>query len=277
MTSRNLLLAALAVTLTACPKKDEQQQPMTLGEAGQAVEEISIDGQAAQITSNTVEISTSFTIGAAVEQAAQEIKTFIESQLPCAEITLSAAKLTVQYGKKPGNCVYRGQTYAGTHTIEVKRTAPGELEVSHAWIGLSNQRVQVDGTATVTWSATEKSRRVVHELTWTRLSDGRKGTGNGDRKQTLLEGGLAEGIKIDGTRGWTGDRGHWDLAIRGVEVRWVDPVPQAGSYTLLAPSGRSMTLSFTRVDADSIKVTVASGERSFSFQVNSVGAVGNGS
>lgn len=277
MNARAWCLMGLGLALAGCPKKDEPEAPMSLGEASQAVEEASLDGQAATVTSNTIEISTSFTIGAAVEQAAGEIKSFIESQLPCAEITASAGKLSVEYGKRPGACVYRGQTYSGAHTIEVVKTAPGELEVRHAWVGVSNQRVKVDGTATVTWSASAVSRRVQHQLTWTRLSDGRTGKGEGDRTQTPLANGLQEGIKIDGARSWTGERGRWDLAIRGVEARWVDPVPQAGSYTLVAPSQRSMTLGFARVDGDTIRVTVSSGSRAFNFDVTSAGDVRSGS
>lgn len=274
MKTRRLLVAALAISLTACPRKDEDEDPMTLAEASQAVEEASLDGQAAILTSNTVEITTNFTIGGAVEKAAEEIRGFVESQLPCAEVTLAGAKLTVEYGKKAGSCVYRGQTYQGVHTVEVKKTEPGELEVQHSWAGVSNQRVRVDGVATVTWSATAKSRRVKHDLTWTRLADGRTGKGAGDRTQTPLSGGLAEGIKVDGARSWTGERGTWDLAIRGVEARWVDPVPQAGSYTLSAPSGRAMTLDFNRLDGDTIEVTVSSGKRTFPVKVNAAGQVG---
>ena len=275
MKVRRLLGAVLVLSLTACPPKDDDKEdrPMTLTEASQAVEEAGLDGQAASITSNTIEISTSFTIGQAAEKAAEEIRSFVESQLPCAGVTLEGAKLTVEYGKNPGSCVYRGQTYQGTHTIEVKRTEPGEVEVRHGWLGVSNQRVKVDGTATVTWSASAKSRRVQHELIWTRLSDGRTGKGTGDRTQTPLAGGLSEGIKIDGVRSWTGAKGTWDLAIRGVEARWADPVPQAGSYTLAAPSGRAMSLEFTRLDEDTIQVTVSSGKRSFEIKVNAAGQV----
>jgi hypothetical protein len=72
-------------------------------------------------------------------------------------------------------------------------------------------------------------------------------------------------------RSWTGPAGRWDLAIDGVELRWVDPVPQAGSYTLATPFEKSMTLSFDRVDEDTIRVTVESGARSFEFNVTSRG------
>jgi hypothetical protein len=271
MRSNLLALALGSLTLTACPPKNRHitDGELTLGEAAQAVEESAIDAEASSITSNTIEISTSFTLGSAVEAAASEVKTFIETQLPCAEVALQGAKLSVEYGKKPGLCLYRGQSYKGTHTIELKKTAPGEVEVQHTWASVSNQRVKVDGVATVTWSSASKSRRIQHEFTWTRLSDNRTGKGSGDRVQTPLEGGVAEGIKIEGARSWTGEKGTWDLAIRGIEVRWADPVPQAGSYTLLAPSSRSMNLAFARLDSDTIQVTVSSGERSFNINVTS--------
>lgn len=275
-----LALGLLAVSLTACPKKDDgsdssSQQPMTLAEASGALDESSADSQAANVTSSTIEISTNFTIGSAVEAAAQEVRTFVQTQLPCAEITLTGGTLSVEYGKKAGNCTYRGQTFSGKHTVSIVKTAPGEIEVDHTWTDLSNGRVKVTGTAQVTWSAAAKSRHVKHELLWTRIADGRTGKGTGDRTDTPLEGGVLEGIQVDGARSWTGEKGTWDLAIKGVQMRWVDPVPQAGSYTLGAPSGRSLSLSFSRVDADTIKVTVASGERSFSFNVNAIGGVSN--
>jgi hypothetical protein len=87
----------------------------------------------------------------------------------------------------------------------------------------------------------------------------------------VLSGGLLEGIKVRGTREWSGNAGTWDLAINDVEMRWVDPVPQSGSYVLRTPAGRSATLSFARKDATAITVTVESGDKKFSFDVRSTG------
>ena len=56
-----------------------------------------------------------------------------------------------------------------------------------------------------------------------------------------------------------------------VEMRWADPVPQAGSYTLETPAGKTLSLGFSRVDADTISVTVTGPRgRSFSFNVNKI-------
>jgi len=272
MKSRFIALAFLvpvAVSAGAC-----REPELTTGEALQAVEEASVSGDAENVTSGSIEISTDFTIGQAAEAAAKEIQAFITTQLPCAGITLTGATLKVEYGKNPGlNCTYKGNTYSGTHEITVTKNDMADVIVNHTWTKLSNGRVEVTGKAEVTWSGTEKSRHVVHELEWTRLSDGKTGKGTGDRVQKPLEGGLVEGFQVDGSRSWTAAAGTWDLDIEGVQFRWVDPVPQAGKYTLVTPKDQTVTLSFERVDEDTIKATLASGTKTFTFNVSKTGKV----
>jgi len=179
----------------------------------------------------------------------------------------------VKYGAKGGNCIYKGHAFSGTHSITVSKNEDEQVLVDHTWTDLSNGKVKVTGTAHVTWDLDDQYRKVEHDLTWTRISDGRTGRGTGNRTQKPLAGGLTEGIQVDGDRTWTGKAGRWDLAIQGVQMRWADPVPQAGTYRLASPKGRSLELSFKRVDGDTIEVTLASGGRSFHFNVNSGGAV----
>ena len=267
----------LSVALTGCPKDREQASgPMTQGEAKQALEEANTEAEATALTQNSVEISTNFTIGKAVQEAAGELKTFIQTQLPCAEIALEDATLTVTYGAKPGNCIYRGQRFSGQHIVKVARNED-DIVVDHEWKDLSNGVVKVSGTAQVTWNGDEKTRHVEHDLTWTRIKDGKTGRGTGDRTQRPLEGGVAEGIQVDGNRTWSGAAGRWDLAIEGVQMRWEDPCPQAGSYRLVSPKGRSLTLSFSRIDEDSIEVTLKNDKKEFKFTVNSLGDVDDAS
>jgi len=273
MRSRALVGLVLTVVLSGCPKQKDDGQTLTAAEALQAVQESTLASQAESLTSASVEITTNFTIGQAVQNAAQEIQTCIQSQLPCADITLADATLTVKYGVNPGNCTYRGQTFSGTHTVHVSKNDNAEVVVEHTWAGLTNGRVSLDGSATVTWNLQDKTRHVVHTADWTRVADGFKVTGQGDRTQSVLEGGLVEGIQVDGSRSWTSTRGDWDLSIEGVQMRWIDPVPQAGSYTLLSPKKKILKLSFDRVDEDTIKVTIANGNRSFAFDVTKAGAV----
>jgi hypothetical protein len=127
----------------------------------------------------------------------------------------------------------------------------------------------VSGTATVTWRLNEEDpqRHVVHELEWTRLSDGRIGVGTGDRVQRPLEGGVLTGISVDGPRAWEGESGRWDLAINDVEMRWVDAVPRSGSYSLDTPFDKTASMEFNQLDETTIRVTVSSGNRSFDFNV----------
>jgi len=273
---RNSLTGVLVLpllVLTGCPK--DREEPLTLGEATSALEQASDAGQAEGLTSAGVDISTNFTIGQAVKDGAAELRTFIGTQLPCADVTLEDATLTVVYGANPGNCTYRGHTFSGTHSISLERNDDAQVLVHHEWTDFSNGVVSLDGTADVTWNLSDKTRRVQHESHWTNLKSGRTGTGSGDRVQSVLAGGLAEGIQVDGARSWDGDRGHWDLAIDGVQMRWTDPVPQAGSYTLKTPFDKSVSMAFDRVDDDTIKVTVTGPKREFSFTVSKLGVIAN--
>ncbi|HRI70127.1 MAG TPA: hypothetical protein PK156_38115 [Polyangium sp.] len=270
---RRVFALALAVSALMGTEACKQPAEMTTAEAMQAVQEASASGDAENVTSGSIEITTDFTIGQAAENAALEIRTFIESQLPCALITVSGATLSVEYGAKAGTCTFKGNTYSGKHEITVTKNDMSNVVVNHTWTKLSNGRMEVTGTAEVTWSAADKTRHVTHDLSWTRLSDGKTGTGSGDRTQKPLEGGLVEGFQVDGSRSWKGESGQWDLAIEGVQFRWVDPVPQAGTYSLVSPKDKTITMTFSRVDDATINVTLKSGEKTFLFTVSKTGAV----
>jgi hypothetical protein len=265
---RIVVLLAAAMTGSACGGGE-----LTLSEAREALEEVVLAAQAEGLAASSVEVATDFTIGGAVEDAAQEIRTLLATQLPCAEVTVTGATLTVTYGARAGNCTYRGHTFAGHHTIAVASTAAGDLAVDHTWSNLSDGVVRVSGTAHATWSGSDASRRVVHDLTWARIADGRTVTGTGDRTQTALPAGLTEGVRVTGMRQWTSPGGTWDLDVGNVELRWVDPVPQSGSTTLDTPFGKTLTLTFSRVDADTISVAVRSGGFRFTFKVSPRGTV----
>jgi len=252
--------------LTGC------NRALTASEARAALDEASLESQASALTANTVELNTEFTIGSAVEAAAAELRTFVQSQVPCADVTVAGGVLRIVYGAR-GGCLFRGRSFTGEHTVSIMRNDATDVLVHHEWNDLSEGTISVTGEAEVTWSLNNRSRRVVHDLTWTRLRDERVGEGSGDRTQAALGGGIAEGLMIDGQREWRGQSGEWALDIDAVEVRWRDPVPQAGTYALDTPFDKTATLSFDRLDGDTITVTVASGRKSFAFDVNSVGAI----
>jgi hypothetical protein len=266
---RALCLLAIPFALSACPKESE----LTASEAQESLEQASASSQAEGLTSATVDIATNFTIGEAVEQAASELKAFVDSQLPCAQATLGGATLTVEYGVNPGNCTYRGHTFTGTSAITVSQDDMVGVVVDHQWTDLSNGIVTLNGTARVTWNFADQTRHITHDLTWTQLASGRTGKGTGDRTEQPLSGGIAVGFQVDGSRSWAGQKGSWDLAIDGVQMQWTDPVPQAGTYSLSTPYDKTVTMTFSRVDADTIKVTVSGPKHDFSFDVSKAGAV----
>jgi hypothetical protein len=266
---RAICLLAIPFALSACPKEDA----LTASEAQESLEEASASSEAEGLTSATVDISTNFTIGEAVEQAANDLKTFVTSQLPCAQVTLAGSTLTVQYGVNPGSCVYRGHTFSGTSAITITKDDMNDVVVDHQWTDLSNGIVTLNGTAHVTWSFADKTRHITHDLKWTQLATGRTGEGTGDRTEQPLAGGIAEGFQVDGSRSWTGAKGTWDLGIDGVQMQWTDPVPQAGTYSLSTPYNKSVSMTFSRVDSDTIKVTVSGPKHEFSFNVSKAGNV----
>lgn len=270
MWARGAVLFVLLVSTSGCLGAGV----LSPAEARDAVVESAIDAQAAGLTSSTIEITTTFTLGDGVKRAADELREFLEQNLPCAAISLSEATLTVDYGAAGGGCLHRGQTITGRHAITVVKAEPGEIDVRHQWTALSNGRVEVSGEAHVTWSASDVSRRVVHSLEWTRLADGRAGSSAGEREQRPLEGGVAEGILVQGSRIWTGARGTWHLDIEGVEVRWSDPVPSAGTYLLEAPRGGMVSMTFSReAGGEGIIVDVQTRRRDFRFLVRRSGLV----
>jgi len=58
-----------------------------------------------------------------------------------------------------------------------------------------------------------------------------------------------------------------------VQMRAIDPVPQAGAYSLATPEGHDLGLSFMRLDDETIQVTMTGGRRDRVFEVTSAGAV----
>ena len=255
--------------LLGCPR-DKSGDSLTPAEANQALEESTIDSQGQGLASEAIELSTSFTLGQAVQASAQELAAFITSQLGCAAVSVSGTSVTVTYAAN-GGCLYHGHVITGKSEITITKNEPSEIIVDHRWTALSNGIVQLDGTATVAWSQANLSRHVVHDIVIERLRDQKTVDSSGDRTQTALNGDPSIGIAVTGMRSWTSASGTWALSIDKVQMRWVDPVPQAGTYTLLTPKNKTLTLSFLRADADTITVTLSGENRSFSFDVASSG------
>lgn len=261
---------APAIALTGC----FEGGALTPAESREAVEAVAISNAGAALTGEAVEISTSFTLGDAWEQAVENTRDFYESQIPCSEVTVSERTVTIDFGELGDLCTYNGRTYAGVQSMSFDRVGNGQAEVTHAFDGFTNGITTLDGSALVTWDFDSKTRRVVHDADWTNL-DGEVLTATGDRTQSMVDesAGLVEGIQIDGERGWLWKDSTWTLEIDAVQVRAQDPVPQSGSYVLTTPSDKELTMTFERLDEDTIEVVVDGGRTPRTYRVSSTGRI----
>lgn len=258
-----------ALALTHCQTTDD----ITQDEAKQAIDESNWSTTSAALTAEVSEISTHFTIGQVVQKSAEKLRDFVKTEIPCAKLTLADAKLTIEFGVVSDKCTWHGHAISGTTTIAVDRNSDGDVQVTHTWDKLANGQVSISGSAVVTWQSSIGTRHIVHNLTATALDNsGKVLTGSGDRTQKLIDAskGWLGGIQIDGTRKWTTAEAQWDLAIAGVQIRGMDPVPQAGSYSLMLPSGKTMVMAFARLDSKTITVTVTGLKKTFSFNIVSL-------
>lgn len=263
------LLTLCPLVLTGCPR--DQSEDLTLAEASQALDETTVESQGQGLASDTIEIATHFTIGQASENAAQEVSDFVTSQLPCASVTVTSNTVTINYSANGSTCTYHGHVITGTSTVSIEKNDSGDVVVDHQWTALSDGLVQLDGTANVTWSQADQTRHVVHDVVIERLRDQKTMDSTGDRRQSALNGDVATGIVVNGSRSWASASGTWALSINNVQMRWSDRVPHAGSYSLVTARAKTLTLSFARRDSDMISVTLAGANKSFTFDVNSNG------
>lgn len=252
---RRILPLLLLAPLAGCFETEE----MGVLEALSALGEVDRSARGEQATADVIEISTDFTIGGALEAAAQAVADFWESQAPCTTVTVEGAVTTVDYGSLDDACTWRGRTYAGVNTITVQSTTAGELEVLHDWNGFTNGDVTVDGGATVTWSGLDATRTVVTDHTWTG-ADGETVDVHGEHVSGRIDEAVPvwdSGFTLDGTRDWTGeDGGTWTLEMAGLELRLLDPAPQAGTVDLVDPEGKALTIVYSRVDEDTIQAVL---------------------
>ena len=268
MTHERLRPVSLLLACALAPACDFAAGNVTNTEMRMAVDDVVATGQANSLEDGVVEITTSFTIGAGLLQVAQTVRSFVESQIPCSTVSSPDDNtLVIDFGALEDQCTFNGRTFAGTVTVSFE---PGDdsVVIHHTYDGITDGRATLDGTADVTW--TTDSRHIVTDFSFTNARG--SFTARSDRTQTRI-GAIGEGITVDGDRDWHGPNGDWHLEIEGVEIRAADPVPQDGSYQLTLPSGKELTMSFDRIDADTIEIHVEGGRRDRVFRVTEAGDV----
>lgn len=266
---RTLPFLAALVALSGC----EGSAQMTRTEALEALGEYANSGRGEAATTEPIEVSTTFTIGQAVEAAAEQLAAFWESQQPCNTVTWTGATVTIDYGGLADSCDFMGHTYGGVTIVSVDSAAVGELAVTHTWQAMNNGDVQVDGGALVTWDGVDETRHVTTEHTWTDLADGTTVDVEGDHVWGYLDPNLKflGGYTLDGTRDWHAESGDWHMDMAGLEIRLQDPVPQAGLITLTNPAGKELDITSVRIDEATIRVTLSTAYEDWVFDINQLG------
>lgn len=266
-------LAPLALASTLLPVVGCEPAAASRTEMREALVEVAELGDGLGAQDDVIELTTSFTLGQGVQAAAEEVRDFVQSQVPCSTVTVAPGQVAIDFGGLEDGCVYRGRTYAGVVTVAIE--LPGEgARVTHTYEGFTGGRVTMDGTAVVDWD--DAVRHVVTDMSFATAD--KTVDLQSDRTQSFrrCEGVEAVCVAVDGERHWQSPRGEWDMSIEGVEARSIDPVPEAGSYTVVNPEGREIAMSFSRVDEDTIQVDIEGGRRPVTFQVTAAGQVQDG-
>ena len=95
--NRAIYLLVLPFALSACPKQGE----LTAAEAQESVQQASASTQAENLASVSVDISTNFTIGGAVQNAATELKSFLDKYPDSLYAWSNLGVVRFQQGKLP--------------------------------------------------------------------------------------------------------------------------------------------------------------------------------
>lgn len=272
--SKNAYLAVACstaiFTTTGCLREG-----MSAAEMRAAVVEIVENGQVQQLENGIVEITTDFTIGDAVEAVRDHIAEVLAA---CGQTTVTVmddVSIRIDFGPASDPCVHDGKSYSGVVDLVITRDGD-TVTVEHTYQDASNGTYTLHGDKTVTWSSgggTAVVRTIDSNVGWT----GPNGPVDHTSQRTMtfsdFLGGPEAPIVVDGNHHWTRDGEAWDLDMNEVEFRLVDPVPQDGSYVLTVPSGKEGTLSFERIDEDTIAVHFATGLRERTFHVTKSGQV----
>ncbi|MBK6921531.1 MAG: hypothetical protein IPH07_29295 [Deltaproteobacteria bacterium] len=273
MRHTKLSLSAIALASVVAGAGGCEFEQASAAEMRMAVDESVATGEASNLEDDIFEITTDFTIGQGLADAAAHIRGVLESQMPCSTISAPDAEtLVVDFGTLDDACSYEGRTYAGVVTLHFSHD-DASVTVEHGYDGLTNGRATLDGTATVTWTPAEDggvTRHIVSSLDHT----GPRGSFHSDADRTQHFGAdRGAGVfSVEGTRTWEGPRGQthaeWTATI---DLDFAVPVD--GSAVIDTPKGHELTLGFAQIDDDTVEVTVSGGRRDRVFRVTQAGSV----
>jgi hypothetical protein len=266
----------VSLILSGCMDAPDDTTSLDAMSVNKAVGEVIDSGAEETLTRPVVEITADVTIGDRAEAAAEERRAFLASQIPCADISRSGDTVTIDFGTLQDGCTWEGQNYGGMVRFTI-HTSDHAAAVDEEWVGFTNGDIVLNGWTWTQWDDAMGPRDITHDVTWTG-SDGVEHHSSGERFRSLIDASEpGSGVRLDGDRDWTVDDGSgapldWYMVMSGIEMRGVDPVPQAGTETVIRPDGARMTMTYTRMDEDTIRVTIVGESYVRTFDITSAGS-----
>lgn len=260
---RHALLLVLCGSVLGC----EDPPGLTEAEAREALDQVVLSAAGPATVGPLIVLATGFALGTPTADAATELAGMIDAVAPCAAPAATDDTVSLTFA----GCAYDGRTFTGASTVTVLRNETTSVEVAHAWTALSDGAATVDGTTAVEWSGEGMglTRHVVHDLSWS-TPEGAAVESSGDHLQALMrpEEGLSGGLVVNGNRDWSAGGEAWSATVNEIEIYGAELVPQDGSYTLFAPSGRTYEIDFEALEGDVVRVVVDEALGSQSLEVD---------
>lgn len=281
---RRTFLLSVVASLVACDLGQSDEQA--------AYQESMMSSQARQVVDDTVAFHQP---GRPLDplQLAADMEAFVASGSDCATIYSEGADISVDFGEE--GCEYMGRTFTGAVSVTFTE-GDASSEAAISFDSLSDGIVTLDGFADAILSDSFRDihaeLQVSHEAGEGCMGgeegerpaedEGPPPEGEGmerppappsefsvvaDRYERPIDGSFDNGVSVEGSQVMSAEQGDASITESGVEILTGEVVPQAGTVVHDGPMGAA-TMSFSRVDASTIEVSVDGPRGQESFQVD---------
>ena len=225
---------------------------------------------------------------------AADLEAFIASESDCATIIQDGNIVTVDFGED--GCAYLDRTLTGSLSADISE-GDNTTIVALELYDLGDGIVTLNGSADASLTDTERSFNTDFHISHSAdtdpacdRSEGEEGAPDGEqsaegppegpprppaevdmvgsRTETPLDGSFDVGIIVNGSRQMSADEGDASMTETGIEIVAGELVPQAGTIVHDSPRG-AVTMTFSRVDDNTIEINIEGERGSESFQVDS--------
>jgi hypothetical protein len=221
---------------------------------------------------------------------AEDLAAFIESQAACSTVVEDGDTVTVDFGDVNDDCTYQGHTYGGVMVATIAESE-GVLIATLQLDGLTDGIATLTGEVYI--DLAESKRLIASDVHISMTGgclggeraehaedegarDDRRGPPHegeegerhgpppgpppesdvvGERVQVPLDGSFEIGVIENGSRTMSAEGGDAEITTVDLATRAGEIIPESGSITMVGPPG-TMTISFARIDADTIEVTL---------------------